>query len=433
MIGFPKQSADFDTNLYKKRSWEKNFDKQIESYLNESQLIKDRKEEWKFFPFQKILSHSFHFQAESSSLETRKAFLKDSICIQIKNGVPSPLEHPSIELISFEGFLKNKKALPAKIQDKVLLSLKQERNHFSTLSSLFYPKGFLLICKKKLARPLEIHYSQDSSTEKQGLNLRNFIFLEGSGSAQILELFHSRESKSALLLNAQTDCFVEEGASLNYFSFDGLSKQDALIHQVFSHLGKKSKAHFFNLSLNAGLSRWLKHIEQEEESCSYLRGLSLLSGHSLSDHKTRVKHLGLRGQSDQFFKSFLFDSARYIFQGLIHIAETADESDTNLLNKNYLFSPDSSAVSFPELDIYPANVKAAHGSTTSPFFENNRLIFYLKSRGIDPYLSFHLVLLSLLKETFSDCPMNIQNLIKSWIEKKLISLEGSQYLNKAYE
>ena len=231
----------------------------------------------------------------------------------------------------------------------------------------------------------------------------------------------------------QTDCFIEEGADLDYLSFDGLFGQDTLIHQLFSYLGKRSKAHFFNLSLNAGLSRWLKHIEQEEESCSLLRGLSLLSGHSLSDHKTRVKHLGPGGQSDQFFKSFLFDSARYIFQGLIHIEKTADESDTNLLNKNYLFSPHSSAVSFPELDIYPANVKAAHGSTTSPFFENNQLLFYLKSRGIDSYLSFHLVLLSLLKETFSDCPLNIQNLIRRWIEKKLISLEESVHSNKAYE
>jgi len=98
------------------------------------------------------------------------------------------------------------------------------------------------------------------------------------------------------------------------------------------------------------------------------------------------------------------------------------------VNKNYLFSPHSSAVSFPELDIYPANVKAAHGSTISPFFENNQLIFYLKSRAIDPYLSFHLVLLSLLKETFSDCPLKLQNLIRQWVEKKLISLEKSLQL-----
>ena len=435
MIGFPKKSTDFDKTFYKNSSFETTFDKQIESYLNGSQLIKDRKEEWSFFPFQKVLSHPFYFQSKPFPLDNEKPFLKDSVCIQIKNGAPSHFEHPLIELISFEDFFKNqkteKKKLFSKVQEKVLSSLKKERNHFSILNNIFHSKGFLLLIKENIDKPIEIHYTQESLSDKQGLNLRNFIFIEDS--AQILEFFYSRKSKKPLMLNLQTDCFVEEGVSLDYFSFDGLHEQDTIIHQLFSHLEKKSKAHFFNLSLNAGLSRWLKHIEQEEESGSYLRGLSLLSGHSLSDHKTRVKHKGLRGQSDQFFKSFVFDSARYIFQGLIHIAETAEESDTNLLNKNYLFSPNSSAVSFPELDIYPANVKAAHGSTIAPFFENNQLIFYLKSRGIDPYLSFHLVLLSLLKETFSDSPLSIQNLIKQWIEKKLISLEESMNSNKVYE
>ena len=195
MIGFPKQNTDFDTSLYKNRSLEKNFDKQIESYLNGSRLIKDRKEEWNFFPFQKILSHPFSFQSKPSTLTSQKSFLKDSICIQVKNGAPSSLESSSIDLIRFEDFLKNKKIVSSKVQEKVLLSLKKERNHFSILNNVFYPKGFLLICKKKLNQPIEIHYSQESSADKQGLNLRNFIFVEGSGSAQILEFFHSRKSK----------------------------------------------------------------------------------------------------------------------------------------------------------------------------------------------------------------------------------------------
>ena len=431
MIGFPKQNTDFDTSSYK--NWDKNcyknFNKQIESYLSGSQLIKDKKEEWRFFPFQKILPQPFHFQAKPSPIAKQKAFLKDSILIEIKNGKPESFNHPSFDLISFEDFLKKKNLTSAKIQEKILFHLKKERNHFSILNNTFYPKGFLLIFKEKLNQPIEIHYTQESSSEKQGLNLRNFIFVKDT--VQVLEFFHSRKSKDNLLLNVQTDCFIEEEAFLDYFCFDNLLEQDSIIHQLFCHLEKRSKAHFFNLSLKAGLSRWLKHIDQEEESSSFLRGLSLLSGNSLTDYKIKVNHKGLRGKSDQFFKSFLFDSARYIFQGLIHIEDTANESDTNLLNKNYLFSPQSSAVSFPELDIYPSNVKAAHGSTTSPFFENSSLLFYLKSRGIDSRLSFHLVLLSLLKETFADCPLNIQNLIKHWVEKKLADLEESAYSHKA--
>ena len=425
MIGFPTQKTNFKASLYHSKNFEKNFDKHIQSYLGQSKLLQDKKEEWKFFPFQKVFSHSFDFESPSSISKNKEPSLNNSLCLQVKNGIPSSFNHPSIDLISFEEFLKadTHKKIEPEVQKKILSCLKEERNHFSLLNNVFYPKGFILICKEEINQTIEIHYSQESASDEQGLNLRNFIFVKGQ--AKVLEFFHSRESKKPLFLNVQTDGFVEEGSLLEVFSFDALHKEDTIIHQLFSHLEKKAKAYFFHLSLEAGLSRWLKHIEQEEESVSHLRGLSLLSGSSVSDQKTRVKHKGLRGESDQFFKSFVFDKARSIFQGLIHIAKTADESDTKLLNKNYLFSPHSSAVSFPELDIYPANVQAAHGSTISPFFENNRLIFYLKSRGIDPYLSFHLVLLSLLKETFADCSPAVQNLIKEWVEKKLLTLEES--------
>ena len=423
MIGFPKQLTDFSAVFYKDKAWEKSFDKQIKLYLDSSYLTKEKKEDWKFFPFHKVLFSDFDFCSKLIEVENQKAQLKDSILIQIKNGRPLPCESRAFQLLSWEDFLEGKVKLPPAVQSKVRFSLNQERNHFSCLNNTFYPKGFLLVFKDHLKQPVEIHHTQDSFAPQQALNLRSFIFVEKS--AQVLEFFYERNSRRPLFLNAQTDCFLEETAQLEYFSFDNMAEKDVVIHQMFSYLNKKSKAYFFNLSLNAGLSRWFKYVEQEEESESKIKALSLMSGKTYTDYKTSIKHQGLRGQSEQFFKSFLFDSARYIFQGLIAIEKSADESDTSQLNKNYLFSPKTSAVSLPELDIYPANVKAKHGSATSSFFENNQLLFYLKSRGIDSAESFHLALLSLLEEIFLDCPQNIRAFIKKRIEEKLPFLEKS--------
>ena len=423
MIGFPKQLTDFNTAFYKDKAWEKSFDKQIKSYLDSSYLTKEKKEDWRFFPFHKVLFSDFDFYSKLIEVENKKAQLKDSILIQIKNGRPLPCENKAFQLLSWEDFLEGKVSLSPAVQDKVLFSLNKERNHFSSLNNTFYPKGFLLVFKDYIKQPVEIHYTQDSFAPQQGLNLRNFIFVEKS--VQVLEFFYERTSQQPLFLNVQTDCFLEETAHLEYFSFDNMAEQDVVIHQMFTYLNKKSKAYFLNLSLNAGLSRWFKYVEQKQESESKIKALSLMSGKTHTDYKTTVKHKGLRGQSEQFFKSFLFDSARYIFQGLIAIEKSADESDTSQLNKNYLFSPKTSAVSFPELDIYPANVKAEHGSTTSSFFENNQLLFYLRSRGIDSSESFHLALLSLLEEIFLDCSKNIHTLIRQRIEERLPSLEQS--------
>ncbi|MBC6415457.1 MAG: SufD family Fe-S cluster assembly protein [Bdellovibrionales bacterium] len=431
MIGFPKQVKDFKSHFYKNKAWEKSFNKKREAYLNSSQLIEDKTKDWRFFPFHKILSSEFDFNSKCIEIENLKAQLKDSIVIQIKNGDIVSYENEKFQVVSWTDFLEGKKQLPSSFTDKIFKSFNQQRNHLSCLNHIFYPRGFILIFKKAIRSAVEIHYLQDSLASKQALNLRNFIFIEKS--ARVLEFFHTRKSQKPLFLNIQTDCFLKEKTSLEYFAFDNMKEQDTIVHQMFSYLKKESKASFLNLSLNVGLSRWFKYVEQEEKSESKLRGLSLMSGKSHTDHKTTVKHKGLRGQSEQFFKSFLFDSARYVFQGLISIEKTADESETKQLNKNYLFSSKSSALSFPELDVCPANVKAEHGSTTSSFFERNPLLFYLKSRGIDSFLSFHLVLLSLLKETFSDCSKDMQSLIHKYLERQLALLEESLNQDKKNE
>ncbi|MDE0092436.1 MAG: SufD family Fe-S cluster assembly protein [Oligoflexia bacterium] len=284
--------------------------------------------------------------------------------------------------------------------------------------------------KGHLNQPLEIHYTQSSNTKEQGLNLRNFLFVEKK--AQVVEVFYPREEKKPLFLNIQTDCFLEEKAKLEYCSVDQTSDQDVLIHHLFSNLSKYSKASIFTLCLNAGLSRWSKEIYQAEESASQIKGLSLIGGNSHTDHRVIVKHHGNSGISRQIYKSFLFDSAKHIFQGLISIEKQAKESDTSQLNKNYLFGSKAFAVAFPELDICPSDVKANHGATVSPFSENKQLIFYLKSRGIDPFLSFRMVLLSLLKETLLGLQVNSQNLIQNLIGKKISDLEKT-LLNNNYE
>ena len=212
---------------------------------------------------------------------------------------------------------------------------------------------------------------------------------------------------------------------MEHIRLDQTGDQDAIINHLFAELGKESKACFFSLSLNAGIARWHSGLSQEEKSASEIRGLSLLEGKKHSDHKVAVKHTGIEGLSRQLYKSFLFDSARQIFQGFISIEKQAQKSDTSQLSKNFLFGKRALAVAFPELDISADDVKASHGATVSPFAENRDLIFYLKSRGIDQLQAFHLVLSGLIKEVFSCLQPNTQSALKIVLEKKLNSIEHS--------
>ena len=434
MIGFPKTPTDFSKAIsaYKNQVWQNSFNQQAQSYLENFDFSREKKEEWKYFPFHRVIKKEFSFQNSYEETQDSLPQIPNSLLIRVKNGKAFPdfQKNKSISLFHWSDFLSGKALLEDSIKNQIVSALQRTRNNFCSLNNIFYPEGFIIVIKERLTQPLEIHYTQSSPSENQGLNLRNFIFIEKK--AQVVEFFYSREEEKPLFLNVQTDCFLEKKAKLEYCSVDQTSEQDTLIHHLFSNLSKQSKAYFFSICLKAGLSRWSKEICQDEKSQSQIKGLSLMNGDSHTDHKVTVRHKGKNGISQQLYKSFLFDSAKHIFQGLISIEKQAEESDTSQLNKNYLFGSKTFAVAFPELDICPSNVKASHGATVSPFSQNQEMIFYLKSRGVDPFQSFHLILLSLVKETLSGLQDNSKSLIQSLISQRVSVLEKT-LLNNNYE
>ena len=427
MTGFPKTLTDFSQNRYSHKELQKPFEKHIQFYLKNQNFLKEKKEIWKHFPFQKFLNKNFNFNLNPLSKKyENKTHIPSSLFLSVQNGQISslPQSDKNIFICSWQDVLHNKVDLDPEIKNQILSALQQQRNTFCSLSNTFYPKGMILVIKKSLSKILEIHYSHNAEDQEQGLNLRNFIFIQDQASAQIVEIFYSCPENKALFLNIQTDCFVGEKAKLEHSRLDQTDSKDILIHQLFAKLYPEGTAQFFTLSLNAGASCWFSEFEQEKKTVSSIKGLSLLDKNSHSDHTVKVNHKGVKGQSHQLYKSFLFDSARQIFQGLVSIEKQAQRSDTSQLSRNFLFGQKAFAVAFPELDISADDVKAGHGATVSSFSENKELLFYLRSRGVDSQQAFHLLLFSFIEETLSGLKTETKKLARILIQKKLGQLKS---------
>ena len=430
MMGFPKKASDFPNfkdvfNPHLKDCLEK----QIEFYLNNQSFFSSKTEDWKYFPFQKWIDREWNFNPPRATVETKKisSFLPSSLPLVLQKGRPlSPLKKSTLFFCSWKDFLSGKVQLDLEKTKKILSALEKKRNPFCALNNI-YGEGFILIVKGSLDQPLEIHYMPEEGPDLPSSNLRSFIFVEKQARAQILEVFHGRADQQALFLNAQTDCFLSEKAFLEHSSLDQTKSEDILINQSFAELAPLSKAGFFSVSLNAGISRRHVELQQEEQSQSELRGLSLLEGKRYVNHKVSVRHFGREGFSRQLYKSFLFDSAKQVFQGLVSIERLAQKSDSGQLSKNFLFGKRAFAVAFPELDISADDVQAQHGATVSSFQENKDQFFYLQSRGIEPLSAFYLVLSGLIEDSLSCLQPNIRHFFKLLIQKKLKSLEPSLY------
>ena len=445
MIGFPKKYTDISEYARFRRQGiapPADIEQSLKNQLawHEAKGFPHKKMEgWRHFPFQKILKAGYVLEkfSKEKAKSAATAIYPDSIVLKIHNGIPIlPEKSEGISVIPWGKVLKGKEALPQEIKSFISQTLRNQREGLCPLNNALALNGLILIIEDKLKKPLEIQYSYHAEQKKQEQstadNLRNFIFLRENTQAQITETFFgSGRKNSPILLNLQTDVFVEKKARLEFIQLDQGEEKDAFFSHFFCELSPEAKAHLFTLSQHSGMSRFLTHFFQQKKSVSEIRGLSILGGRRHTEHQVTAEHLGEEGMSHQFYQSLLFQSARQIFRGMTRIAKPAQKTEARQLNRNLILGERALAVSAPELDIKADDVKASHGSSTSSLEENRTLLFYLQSRGINPRQALNLILSSLIKETFSPLNPSSGKVLETLVWNHLQSLEPSFIENKS--
>lgn len=440
MIGFPKTKQAFLDDVehsQKSKTLQEEmrplFQNQLNHYLLQG-LPHKKTEGWRYFPTQKITKKQtlFNHAPVEEVKDQKPSFFPKSFLISIQNGNLKFDKPPEgIQVFPWGDFLKGVTPLSHKIKNKIYETFKKERNGFCSLNNLLSFQGCIVVVSKPIKHHIELQYIHSLKEKDQGFNLRSFVFIEKASSAQVAETFYgnlTQNTNSSFFFNLQTDCFLGEESQLNYIRLDQGHSQDIQMNQLFLNLDKNSKAKTLTLNLNSGLSRYSTEISQKRKSLSHIRGLSILGEDKHAEHQVLVKHEEEQSQSVQFFQSFLFDSARHVFNGSVQIKQSAQKTDASQMNKNLIFNDKAFAVSCPHLDIEADNVKAVHGATVSFLAEQKQAIFYLMSRGLSFKDSYNLVVSGLIQEALSqESPATLpflQSLIWDCLkEKKLQAKE----------
>jgi len=125
---------------------------------------------------------------------------------------------------------------------------------------------------------------------------------------------------------------------------------------------------------------YLDSILTGNGSFSQLNGVYFVSGKQHIDLDTLTHHIGLSTGGDLLLKGALKGRARAVFQGMIKIDPSGQQTNSYLKNENLLLSEHARADSIPSLQIDANDVRASHGATVGRIDED--YIFYLQSRGI---------------------------------------------------
>jgi len=265
---------------------------------------------------------------------------------------------------------------------------------FAALNTAYLEQGLFLRVSKKLDKPIAFIYHNKSKGFK---NIRNVIVVEKGAKAELIEVFEGQNEP--YFLNIVNEIFISKNAELTHCKLQ--KESNSAVHIALQSVHVKSQGKFESYTLQTGskLARNETHVFLKEEGATALVNAAYhIKGLSLIDTTTDIEHISKETTSNQLIKGVVDEAAHGVFQGKIHIAPNAVQTEGYQLHKALLLSDDAAVDVKPELEIFADDVKCSHGATSGDL--NQDELFYLCSRGISEKEARQILTSAFLNEAF---------------------------------
>jgi len=291
--------------------------------------------------------------------------------LSVLDGLPE-----SVSVMSMAEALNSQSAL---LEQHLGHAAAGEENSFIAFNMAWFTDGLFVHvpAKQVLAKPVQLlHIATQADTLAA---TRNVVVVDDMAEAQVIETFVGLDQ--AYLSAAVTEVFVGPNADLTLFKQQSESEKAYHFGGIYVKQARDARFRHHNFAFGSLLARSDIHTDLDHASECELNGLFLGSKRQHIDNHTRINHLKPRGISREVYKGVLGDRARGVFQGRVIVAQDAQNTDSEMNNRNLLLSEDAEVDTKPQLEIYADDVKCGHGVTVGQLDEKS--IFYLQSRCVD--------------------------------------------------
>jgi Fe-S cluster assembly protein SufD len=357
------------------------------SQFSEQGFPSSHEEEWRYTNVsaieKKLFSPTINKTINLVDIEWLKLYqLQEAWSVVLVDG------HFSAELSSLEdlpvdvlvmGMADALQKLPETLENYINQSVNIDENSFIAFNTAWFTDGLFVSvnAKRILEKPIQVLHV---ATQQDVLAAtRTVIILDKMAEASIIETYVGYDN--AYLSSTVTEVFVGQNAHLTLYKMQ--CESEKAYHFGGIYVKQDRDAHFthHNFAFGALLARSDIHTDLDHASECELNGLYLGVKRQHIDSHTRINHIKPHGVSRELYKGVLDDRARGVFQGRVIVAKDAQQTDSQMNNRNLLLSDDAEADSKPQLEIYADDVKCGHGVTVGQLDEKS--IFYLQSRCID--------------------------------------------------
>ena len=250
--------------------------------------------------------------------------------------------------------------------------------------------------------PVHITHVGASGDEPVAFHPRTVIVLDPGVELSVTESFLGLPGQTYLHNNV-CEISVGAGAKLSHVVYQNEDDDAQHLGTTAIRIEAGGTYNGFGLSLGGALVRREYHMDLVAPGAhAELNGVYALQGQQHHDFTTVTNHAAPETTSNQLFKGVLADTAQGVYQGRIHVAREAQQTDGQLLHKALMLNRGPEVNVKPELEIYADDVACAHGAATGEIDKDQ--LFYLLSRGIDPVRARELLIEGFIEDVMTTVP-----------------------------
>ena len=349
-----------------------------------------RDEAWKYTSLNAMLSQNYAlFPNAEATIQLKKVkkyflFEIDTYKVVFIDGVYSPFlsdtTHDGLDVCLMSAALS--KAKYRNLIDTYFNKITNKEDSLTALNTSYTQEGaYIHIPKSVVAeKPIEIIHFSTGKEKALWLQPRNLIVVDQNAQVQILER-HQSLKEHDVVSNSVTEIYTHQDALVDYYKIQNDLSTASLIGNTYISQDKNSNVRVHTFSLGGKLIRNNLNFYLKGQYCnSTLKGVTLLEDHQHVDHYTLVDHISSNCESHQDYKGVFSEGSKGVFNGKIHVDQSAQKTNAFQQNNNILLDDKATVNTKPQLEIFADDVKCSHGCTVGQLDEE--ALFYLLSRGI---------------------------------------------------
>lgn len=250
---------------------------------------------------------------------------------------------------------------------------------YAALNTAYLEQGLMIVAERNAIIEKPVLLAYHSHWQNLWQNVRNLIVLESGSQLTLLEDFSGDDE--FYFNNIVNEIYIGNEAVLTHYK--RVKEAAPALHIALNSVvvRQNGKYNAFCAQGECRLARNESYIQLQQEGAeANANGAYRLYNDGHSDITTNIRHLSAHTTSNQLVKGVLDGNSRGVFQGQIHIAPNAQQTEGYQLHRALLLSDNAEIDCKPELEIFADDVKCSHGATSGDL--DKEQLFYMQTRGI---------------------------------------------------